>query len=513
MKKLILAGLVLTAVGSQPLSASADTFKTQRCMNMGNALDAPNEGVWGHTIEERSFRTVAAAGFDTVRIPVRWSAHTSGHPDYTIDEPFFRRVTEVINQALAQDLQIILNIHHFEELNEDPEANRAKFLALWDQIASRYQNLPDSVYFEIINEPNANFKGDLMRDIVAEAFAQIRETNPTRILIMGGDNWSGINSLSTIPVIDDPNQVHTFHYYDPFQFTHQKASWTDLRNSGTVQWGSRADTEELRAAAEKARRAQAELGFPVFLGELGAYEKAPYEDVVHYTYETRKAFEDAGISWCVWNFTATFPFYDSASSQWDEQKLAALGLSPNGERVERQPQRAPRRTRAGNSLDLAIDELRRELGTDAELMMSPEADRLATYGPIEGYHVDDKDVPGGHALEVRVRRAGQNPWDGGVSGPLTSDIKKGDTLAMTFWAQSLGGPGEIANVGLQMNTAPYSAIDQLMSVPLDPTWKPYAVFVEADKDYRAMEAGYTFHLAGAAQTVRIGPVVIFNIGG
>lgn len=519
MRRLILASLGLAALTTTPLPASADTFKTQRCINMGNALDAPNEGVWGHTIEAKSFRLIKQAGFDTVRIPVRWSAHTGGSPDYPIDEPFFRRVTDVINQALANDLQVILNVHHFDGLNENPEANRAKFLALWDQIASRYKDLPDSVYFEIVNEPNANFKGDLMRAVVTEAFWQIRETNPTRILMMGGDNWSGINSLPSIPTIDDPNQVHTFHYYDPFPFTHQKASWTDLKNSGTVQWGSRADKDELANAADKARRAQADLGFPVFLGEVGAYEKAPYEDVVQYTDATTKAFEEAGISWCVWNFTATFPFYDSGASRWDGRKLAALGLSPNGALVKTPPPFKPRarnpKTSASapkNDLGRAIDELRRELGTNGALMMAPDADTLTSYGEIEANVVNDRGVPGGRALDITVPRASQNPWDGGVSGGLTEDIKKGDTLVMAFWAKGIEGPGEITNVGLQMNTAPYAAIDQLIAVNLEPTWQPYAVFVTADQDYSAGDAGYTFHLTSAKQKLRIGPVVVFNTG-
>jgi len=214
--------------------AHADSFNTKRCMNMGNALDAPNEGDWGHTIEEESFKAVAEAGFDTVRIPVRWSAHTRGAPGYEIKESFFRRVTEVIDQALANDLQVILNIHHFEELNEAPVENTAKFVALWAQIAERYQNLPESVYFEVINEPNDKFEGDLMRSIVKKGFDKIRETNPTRILILGGDDWSSIRSIPSIPAIEDPNQVYTFHYYDPFKFTHQKTSWTDLKDSGSA---------------------------------------------------------------------------------------------------------------------------------------------------------------------------------------------------------------------------------------------------------------------------------------
>lgn len=326
MTRYLLSGCMMLALAAGFQNSGADTFETKRCINMGNALDAPTEGAWGHTIEERSFRKIKEAGFDTVRLPVRWSAHTSTGPDYTIDPEFFARVTEVINQALEQDLKVIINIHHFEELNENPKGNFEKFMSLWSQIAARYASLPENVYFEILNEPNQELSGDLMRTILGEAFQEIRKTNPTRILILGGENWSGINSLPSIPAIDDPNQVYTFHYYDPFEFTHQKAGWTDLKDNGTVKWGSREDKEQLEAAADYAKQVQTELGIPFFLGEIGAYEKAPYEDVVDYTKHTREAFEEAGISWCVWNFTATFPFYDSSTQAWDKAKLSALGL-------------------------------------------------------------------------------------------------------------------------------------------------------------------------------------------
>lgn len=326
MTRYLLSTCLMLALAAGFQNSRADSFDTQRCINMGNALDAPNEGEWGHTIEESSFRKIKQAGFDTVRIPVRWSAHTSAGPDYTIDPEFFTRVSEVIDQALDQDLKVIVNIHHFDELNKHPKENFEKFMALWAQIAPRYASLPDSVYFEILNEPNQELEGDLLRTILTEAFQEIRKTNPTRILILGGENWSGINSLPSIPAIDDPNQVYTFHYYDPFKFTHQKAAWTDLKDSGKVKWGSREDKKALKAAADYAGRVQTETGIPVFMGETGGYEKAPRKDVVKYTKRTREAFEEAGIAWCVWNFTATFPFYDSTKNEWDKEKLSALGL-------------------------------------------------------------------------------------------------------------------------------------------------------------------------------------------
>ncbi|MEN7342421.1 MAG: glycoside hydrolase family 5 protein [Pseudomonadota bacterium] len=508
--KIIAFGLSLVAL---PL-AQADTFNTRKCINMGNALDAPNEGEWGHTIQATSFPRIAAAGFDTVRIPVRWSAHTGGAPDYVIDESFFARVTEVVDQALASDLQVILNIHHFEEINAAPEENRAKFLALWAQIGARYKDLPESVYFEVINEPNGQFKGDVMRSIISDGFSKIRETNPTRILIMGGENWSGIKSLPSIPSIDDPNQVYTFHFYDPFLFTHQKASWTPLKDSDEVRWGSRSEREDLKNAAAYARQVQDETGIPVFLGEVGAYEKAPYEDVVAYTQATREAFEAEGISWCVWSFTATFPFFDSERQQWDARKLGALGLTDGGAATLTPGLDGKPVADHAQSLEAAFNQLRRDVGYDGELMMLPFPDQLTHYGKLKKKAMQNAEVPGGEAIEVTVRRKGKNAWDAGLSGPLASALKAGDTLVMAYWARVVGGrdEGVIANAGLQMNSEPYTPLSTMSSARVTDRWQRFVVTTTAHRDYAPGEAGYSLQLAGEKQTLQIGPVFVLNLG-
>lgn len=516
MKGLLTSLAVSTAMLSITAPVQADEFKTKRCVNMGNALDAPSEGEWGHRISADSFRAIAKAGFDTVRIPVRWSAHTGGAPDYKINESLFRRVSEVIDQALANDLQVILNIHHFEELNEDPERYSAKFLALWSQIAPRYKNLPKTVYFEVVNEPNGEFKGDIMRRVVTAAFKKIRETNPTRILIMGGDEWSNLKALPTIPSISDPNQVYTFHYYDPFEFTHQKTSWTYLKNSGTVGWGSSRDKSELRAAADYAARVQRETRIPVFIGEIGAFEKAPYKDIVEYTRETRKAFENKGISWCVWNFAGTFPFYDTDRRRWDENKLSALGLSPNGPLSgEAETNRAePKTTNSpyeGQNIDDAFNGIRRQIGHDGDLLMAPFPDHLGHYGPMKTKIVDDRGAPDGQALEVKISRKGRNPWDSGVSGAVSGVIKRGDVIVMSYWAKAVKGEGVIANAGLQLNHEPYTAM-VMKPQRLSTEWQHFYVTTKADRDYGAAEAGYAIQTAGAKQTLRFGPVFIMNLG-
>src|SRR5258708_26392357 len=91
-----------------------------RGMNLGNALDAPKEGAWGVTLDERHFEAYAKAGFDHVRLPVRFSAHAANDPPFRIDEAFLARVDWAIDQALAHQLNIIIHLHHFDELMKQP---------------------------------------------------------------------------------------------------------------------------------------------------------------------------------------------------------------------------------------------------------------------------------------------------------------------------------------------------------------------------------------------------------
>ena len=63
-------------------------FPVERCINVAGALEAPNEGDWGYKIRERDFKTIRAAGFDTIRVPIKFSAHAMEQAPYTLDPAF-----------------------------------------------------------------------------------------------------------------------------------------------------------------------------------------------------------------------------------------------------------------------------------------------------------------------------------------------------------------------------------------------------------------------------------------
>ena len=294
------------------------------CVNMANHLEAPNEGDWGRPISETDFADIAAAGFQTVRLPVRFSAHALKVPPYTIDPAFMARVTHLVDLAQAAKLRLILNVHNYDALFEKPAANSARFTALWQQIAERFSRAPDTVWFELINEPHEALTNKNLWSVLTPALAAVRATNPDRTVVVGGEHWSSVESLATLTLPDDPHLVATFHYYEPFNFTHQGASWIHPTPPMGRRFGGPADLKRLDQNVAAVRAFMARTGKPVFMGEFGAYESIPQEQRALYYRTVHDRFKAAGVEGCVWGYTNSFPI--RVGSDWLKDILAAIGL-------------------------------------------------------------------------------------------------------------------------------------------------------------------------------------------
>ena len=324
---LLISALPQPLPGEESVDAAEMNRRLGRGINMGNMLEAPREGAWGLKLEERYFKTIADAGFDSVRIPIRWSAHAADEPPYQIDEEFFNRVDRAIRGALAEELAVVVNVHHYDELYENPRQQRDRFLALWEQIAVRYQNQPPELYFELLNEPHGELDAKSWDELLLATLKVVRKTNPERIVIIGPAQWNNVRALPSLLLPEaDRRLIVTFHYYLPFHFTHQGASWADGSDEwlGTTWTGTdrerQAITSDLDAAVEWGER----NGRPLYLGEFGAYSRADMESRARWTAFLRNEAERRGISWAYWEFASGFGAYDPRREQWRQPLLSAL---------------------------------------------------------------------------------------------------------------------------------------------------------------------------------------------
>lgn len=333
----LLIALILCAAGCRATASPRPTAQTSspaplRGVNLGNALEAPVEGEWGVYLQAEYFRLIREAGFDLVRIPIRWSAHAQARPPYAIEEAFLARIDWAVEQALAQELTVIINIHHYEELMSDPAAHRERFLALWRQIAAHYQNYEDSLWFELLNEPMDHLSGAAWNAYARQAIAAVRETNPTRTIVVGPANWNNVSALDDLKLPeDDAHLVVTFHHYGPFQFTHQGAEWVQGSDPwlGTLWEGSEAEKKAIARDLDRAARwAQENGNRHLLLGEFGAYSQADMASRARWTAFVAREAEARGMDWAYWEFCAGFGVYDPDSHVWREPLLKALLPKP-----------------------------------------------------------------------------------------------------------------------------------------------------------------------------------------
>src|SRR6516164_3857394 len=287
----ILGVALFAAAGISAFAQDDAAFRYNRLLgrgiNLGNALDAPREGAWGVTLKADYFRLIRKAGFNSVRIPIRWSTHASTAAPYDIETGFFQRVDWAIGQALSRNLAAVLNIHHYVEMNQDPVQNLPRLVELWKQIALRYRNQPKSLMFELLNEPHDQLDDERWQEVFPTLLKAIRDSNPDRIILIGPAYWNAADSL------------------DKMQLPPQ-------------------DRKELRNDFERAATWSKQNHRPLYLGEFGAYREAKMDDRALWTRAVAREAEKWGFSWSYWEFCSEFGAYDPAVRRWRRPLLNAL---------------------------------------------------------------------------------------------------------------------------------------------------------------------------------------------
>lgn len=316
---------VKTELLAQTISASVQNGKIARGVNIIGYDDA----LWkDHTkgrFKEAYFKKIKEAGFSSIRVNLFPFSHMD--KNFRINEAWLKTLDWVVKNGLEAKLMVILDMHEYNAMADDPVAKKEMFLSVWRQLAPRYKDQPDQVVFELLNEPNQKLSVELWNTYLVEAINLVRQTNPNRTLIIGPGNWNGIESLNTLVLPkDDKNIIVTVHFYHPMPFTHQGAWWSkENKDLSGIQWtGTEAEKSDvvnkLKVAADWAKANDR----PIFLGEFGAYDKADMESRARYTAFVARTAEKFGFSWAYWQFDSDFIVYDINKESWVKPILNAL---------------------------------------------------------------------------------------------------------------------------------------------------------------------------------------------
>ena len=340
--------------------------------NMGNHMDAINNGVSGETVwgnpkcTQATMDGVKAAGFKAVRICTTWEGHIGPAPAYRIEDSWLNRVAEIVGYVEKAGLVAIVNTHHDENYWQDISkcinnaANHEKVkdevFAVWTQIAERFKDKGEWLVFESFNEIQDGGWGwsEAFRKNPGAQYKILNEWNQTfvdAVRATGGENatrWLGIpgyacNPGFTIAGLVLPTDYTSanrlmvaVHDYDPYDYT--------LKDPLIRQWGHTAAADKrLSGDNEKAvvdvfdnlKAAYLDKGIPVYLGEMGcsrhAAEDLPYQR--YYMEYFCKAAADHLLPMYLWDNGAKgtgserHAYIDHGTGQFaDDEARALVGL-------------------------------------------------------------------------------------------------------------------------------------------------------------------------------------------
>jgi endoglucanase len=307
------------------------TSAKELCLKMGKGVNiiGYDNALWQDytkgRFKEKYFKMIKEAGFSTVRINLHpFSAMDSAK---IINPKWLETLDWVVKNGLEAKLILILDMHEYNAMADDPIGKKELFLSVWRQLSVRYKNTPNDVIFELLNEPNQKLTTEIWNNYLQEAIKIVREANPNRTVIIGPGNWNGIESLKTLILPkEDQNIIVTVHFYHPMRFTHQGAPWSkDTKDLSGITWTGTADEKaevetKLKVAADWSK----ENNRPIFLGEFGAYDKGDMESRVRYTNYVARIAENYGFSWAYWQFDSDFIVYNIDKEAWVMPILNAL---------------------------------------------------------------------------------------------------------------------------------------------------------------------------------------------
>ena len=310
--------------------------------NLGNTLDATNlawlpadasvhqyERGWGNPVTTpENFTTLKKAGFNAVRIPVSWGKCTDDI--YNIRPEWMKRVTEIVDYAVLNDMYIIVNTHHDEDLfkftdDETPESLRI-FAKIWEQIAFNFNDYSEKLIFEGLNEPrtkgspaewsggtnaeriNVNKHNQLFVDTVRASggnnikrilmvptYAASADESAMKGLVIPQDTINSINKI-----------IVSIHAYAPYNFALNQG------NGAVSTWSSNSGSDKagVNGPLDLAYNYFVSKGIPVIMGEYGAVDRNNIDDRTEWAQYYISYAKSKGIP-CFW---------------WDNGNF-----SPNGE--------------------------------------------------------------------------------------------------------------------------------------------------------------------------------------
>jgi len=319
------------------------------------------EGIVFSKYCEQDFADAKGLGVEVIRLPIRMHDMTGPGPDYKLSSLLLRFLDKAVDWAEKYKIYIIIDNHSFDTEKDTAKDIDKILLSVWAQMARHFKNRSDYVLYEILNEPHG-ISAERWGEIQGMAINTIRAYDTRHAIVVGGVDFNSIGQLQNIPNYEDKNLIYTFHFYDPFMFTHQGAIWSPPNEYlGDVPFpynaarmpklhaklrGTRAESnlknnyvneatpEFMRSTLDRVVTFANERNVRIFCGEFGVYDlTSPEKDRVLWYQVVTDMLARRNISRTSWDYFGSFGIFDKSGGKDFNRDLnvdvvRALGFTP-----------------------------------------------------------------------------------------------------------------------------------------------------------------------------------------
>jgi hypothetical protein len=341
----------------------------------------------------RDLARLVAAGFDFIRIPVDPGPFLDASPEHRAI--LLDMLLGAVRKAHAAGLGVIVNVQtneatHYWNAHTLLSSVAAPKFASYRSLVAEFAHalamlrLP-RLALEPVNEPPQECVSNAWSAVQTSLLSAARAAAPNLTLVATGACGSMVRGLDALdPAALRPFEplLFTFHFYEPYLFSHQGAPWMRepvYRALNGVPWPGSAGTLDATLAAVRAHM-EADHGIPaeakkeayaiterlmaqyfeanpgrpfidgyldtvsawsqrhsiaknrILMGEFGAvkttwrFTAAHDADRIRYIKDVRESAESHGFAWAFWNLFDSMGLMDDTSHDIDPSVIAALGL-------------------------------------------------------------------------------------------------------------------------------------------------------------------------------------------
>jgi endoglucanase len=292
---------------------------------------------------KNDIKIMKSMGVKTLRLPVWFHGwyDANNNPQPRVAEKYFGVVDSLIKWTDEQGMNLIIDYHHGVLTKDNLNTEGGRIANIWQKLAQRYKYAnPNRVFFEIYNEPAGMTTPEWM--VVAQKITEaIRTVTSTHSIIIGPANFNDISDIGALSPLDDANIIYDFHFYDPFIFTHQGASWVGAPVStisvpfpvtayqmpslnaqaiGTYgeslynAYGQEGTAAFIISTLDKAKQWRTKNNRPLICGEMGSSASFAGESSrCRHLKTVRQALETLGMAFCWWDFDGEFRLFNNST--------------------------------------------------------------------------------------------------------------------------------------------------------------------------------------------------------